>query len=66
MLYTLGQYIVNVQSSKTSNRFSTIFIFGICARLPTDEATTLTSSTLILILVLVAGKGSIGVGGGPN
>ena len=30
MLYTLGQYIVNVQSSTTSNRFSTIFTFGIC------------------------------------
>ena len=30
MLYTLGQYIVNVQSSTTSDGFSTIFIFGIC------------------------------------
>ena len=29
MLYTLGQYIVNVQSSTTSDGFSTIFIFGI-------------------------------------
>ena len=30
MLYTLGQYIVNVQSSTTSDVFLTIFIFGIC------------------------------------
>ena len=29
MLYTLGQYIVNVQSSTTGNGFLTIFIFGI-------------------------------------
>ena len=29
ILYTLGQYIVNVQSSTTSDGFSTIFIFGI-------------------------------------
>ena len=29
MLYTLGQYIVNVQSSTTSDGFLTIFIFGI-------------------------------------
>ena len=29
MQYTLGQYIVNGQSSTTSDRFSTIFIFGI-------------------------------------
>ena len=29
MVYTLGQYIVNVQSSTTSDGFSTIFIFGI-------------------------------------
>ena len=29
MLYTLGQYIVDVQSSTTSDGFSTIFIFGI-------------------------------------
>ena len=32
MLYTLGQYIVNVQSSTTSEGFSTIFIFGICLK----------------------------------
>ena len=31
MLYTLGQYIVNVQSSTTSDGFLTIFIFGIWA-----------------------------------
>ena len=30
MLYTLGQYIVNVQSSTTGDGFLTIFIFGIC------------------------------------
>ena len=29
LLYTLGQYIVNVQSGTTSDGFSTIFIFGI-------------------------------------
>ena len=30
MLYTLGQYIVNVQWSNTSDGFLTIIIFGIC------------------------------------
>ena len=30
MLYTLVQYIVNVQWSTTSDRFLTIFTFGIC------------------------------------
>ena len=29
MMYTLGQYIMNVQWSKTSDRFLTIIIFGI-------------------------------------
>ena len=38
MLHTLGQYIVNVQSSTTSDRFSTIFIFGICPHTPSDQA----------------------------
>ena len=32
MLYTLGQYIVNVQWSTTSDRFLNIFKFGICWR----------------------------------
>ena len=35
MLYTLGQYIVNVQRSTTSNGFLTIFTFWICYRAPT-------------------------------
>ena len=30
MLYTLGQYIVNVQWSTTGDKFLTIFTFGIC------------------------------------
>ena len=38
MLYPLGQYIVNVQSSTTSDGFSTIFIFRICWwQLPSNQ-----------------------------